>query len=311
MGVGAAMWIRRARPARPARPAGPIAPFLVTPVPPGVLVLPVAFLVAVVSRRGVPLAPRLVPRPVPFAVGFVPCPVPFAVGLIPLAAALVPRPVPFTVGFVPCLVPLALGFLVSLLRALCRALGSIAGLLACPGVELPCRPGELLAQGPHGLPDVLGHLAGDVADRGRDLLFKLGKVAVARVELRAALVGDAVNLPAVRLVVRDQALLLEAGQPRVDRAGRRRVHAHEAILQQPDDLVAVPWRLVQQLEQVKAQPAVTEHRAHRPSPLTAAGCAATRLQSGTFTLKHLTLTRYVALPESQDVSRVLLHQSAG
>src|SRR5262249_16333764 len=77
------------------------------------------------------------------------------------------------------------------------------------------------------------------------------------------------------------------------------------------DFVAVPWRLVQQLEQVKAQPAVTEHRAHRPSPLSAAGCAATRLQSGTFALKHLTLTRYVALPESQDVSRVLLPRGTG
>src|SRR5215467_2898866 len=107
------MWIWRAG---PACPAGPIAPFAVTPVPPGVLVPPVAFLVVLLSRCGVPLAPRLVPRPVPLAAAFVPC-------LIPLAVGLFPRPVPLAVGLFPRPVPLTLGLLASLLSALCRALG--------------------------------------------------------------------------------------------------------------------------------------------------------------------------------------------
>src|SRR5215475_10832629 len=93
-----------------------------------------------------------------------------------------------------------------------------AGWLVCP-LELARGPAKFLAQGAHGLPDVLGDLAGDVADRRGDLFLKLGEVVQARVQFFPALVGDAVHLPAVGFVVRDEALFLEPGQPRVDRPG--------------------------------------------------------------------------------------------
>src|SRR5215475_12251609 len=74
-----------------------------------------------------------------------------------------------------------------------------AGWLICP-LELARGPAKFLAQGAHGLPDVLGDLAGDVADRRGDLFLKLGEVVQARVQFFPALVGDAVHLPAVGFV---------------------------------------------------------------------------------------------------------------
>src|SRR5205814_10436675 len=56
------------------------------------------------------------------------------------------------------------------------------------------------------------------------------------------------------------------GQARIDGAGRRRVKAIEAILQQADELVAVTGTLIQQLEQIEPQVAVTEDAAHRAAP---------------------------------------------
>src|SRR4029077_16033380 len=81
---------------------------------------------------------------------------------------------------------------------------------------------------------------------------------------------------------------LEPGQPRVDGPRRGRVDAHETVLKEPDDLVAVPRCFIQQLEQVEAQPAVAEHWAHG-RPLSA---------------PSVYLTRYIALPESPDTSEV-------
>jgi hypothetical protein len=86
-------------------------------------------------------------------------------------------------------------------------------------VELTRRPGKFLAQGTHCLPDVLGDLAGDVADRRGDLFLKLGEVVQSGVQFFPALVCDPVHLPAIGFVVRDEALFLEPGEPRVDRPG--------------------------------------------------------------------------------------------
>ena len=49
--------------------------------------------------------------------------------------------------------------------------------------------------------------------------------------------------------------------------GEGAYRAHEAVLQQPDHLVAVARALVQQLEQVQPQPSVAEHGTHRGTPL--------------------------------------------
>ena len=82
--------------------------------------------------------------------------------------------------------------------------------LVCPGLELPRRHGQFLAQGPHRIPDVLGDLAGDVADRGRELFFKLREVVKAGPQFLASLLRDAVDLPAVGRVVGYAGPLLRA-----------------------------------------------------------------------------------------------------
>ena len=149
------------------------------------------------------------------------------------------------------------------------ALPGRAGLLAglVPGVplgapHLPGGPGQLLAEAAHGVPDVLADLADDVADRRGQLLLELVELVAAAAQLLAARLGDPVDLAPVLLVVRDQALFLKASQPRVDRAWRGSVDAHEAIAQQPDYLVAVPWLLVEQAQQVQPKASMAENRGH-------------------------------------------------
>src|SRR6266702_1131480 len=253
--VGAAVLPGRARPAAPARPAGPLAPLplagaamaLVVPALPGTLPVPPC-VVALPARSGTGLpsvARRVVGGP-RLAGGL--CPLirgPRRVLLGPCGVLLGPCGVLLgSCGVLlgPCGVLLGLigGFprprRLLLGRGLPRprrrgpgprlvgpgvpqvtaGIGAARGLV-CPGMELARRPGQLLAQGPHGLPDVLGDLAGDVADRRRDLLFEFGEVVEAGVQFLPALSGDAVDLPAVGLVVRDQALFLEPGQPGIDR----------------------------------------------------------------------------------------------
>jgi hypothetical protein len=104
-------------------------------------------------------------------------------------------------------------------------------------VHVPRGKGEFLAQVPHGLPDVLGDLTGDIPDRRSDLVLEFAEVIRAVAEFLAALVGDPVHLPPVGLVVGDQALLLGPGQPRGDGPGGRGVDAHEPVLEQPDHLI--------------------------------------------------------------------------
>src|SRR5258708_36987541 len=67
--------------------------------------------------------------------------------------------------------------------------------------------------------------------------------------------------------MRDQAVFLEPGQAWIDRAGRRCVDAHEPVLEKPDDLIAVSWRLIKQLQQIQPKPAAPKYRAHFTSPL--------------------------------------------
>ena len=151
--------------------------------------------------------------------------------------------------------------------------GGVPGLLAAAGgrvlarfplgaAHLPGGPGQLLPQVADRFPDVLAHLADDVADRRRQLLLELVELVAAVAQLLAPRLGDPVDLAAVLFVVGDQAFFFQPRQPGVDRAGRRGVDAHEPVAQQPDDLVAVPRLLVQQSQQVQPQPSMTEYRAH-------------------------------------------------
>ncbi len=107
-----------------------------------------------------------------------------------------------------------------------RAIGG-----AAVPADIPRDPGQLFPQVAHGLADILGDLAGDVAHGLGEFLLELGQIVEPAPDLLAALLGDAVHLLAGHLVVRDQALLLEPGEPRVDRAGRGGIHPKEAILQ--------------------------------------------------------------------------------
>src|SRR5580704_9411496 len=176
-------------------------------------------------------------------------------------------------GLVTGLLGLLLGLLVGLLGLLLGFVPGLAGLLAQVRGRVPAGPaglaggpGQLLAQAAHGLPDVLPDLAHDVADRGGQLLLELVELVAAAAQLLAAGLGDPVDLAAVHLVVRDQALFLQPGQPRVDRARGGRVDAHEPVTQQPDDLIAVPGLLIEQPEQVQPEASVAEYRTQLASP---------------------------------------------
>jgi hypothetical protein len=128
------------------------------------------------------------------------------------------------------------------------------------------RPAEFFAQAADGVPDVAADLQRDPASGRGQLILKLAQLIDPAPQLLSALLGDPVDLLAFHLVAGDQSLFLQPGQPGVDRPGRRRIDAEEPVLQQPDHLVAVPWRLVEQLEQIQPQSAVAEHRTHRSSP---------------------------------------------
>ena len=125
---------------------------------------------------------------------------------------------------------------------------------------------HLAAQVARRAPHVVADLGGQLGDRVADLQLQVGQFAAAVGQFGAARVGDRVDLAAALGGVADQALGLQLGQPRVDGAGGGRVQALEALLQQPDHLVAVARRLVQQLQQVEAQAAVGEDGRHVRAP---------------------------------------------
>src|SRR5690242_1719379 len=197
--VAAAGGAARARPAAPAGAAGPAGaacpPRPVTPAAAAAAAMATARFVARLILRLRVLRLR---------------------GLLPDVAGLAPGvflPAPATLP--------AAGPAQVLLRRPARA-PARPGVPTRPWTRLAHVPGgrcEFLAQAPDGFPDVLGDLAGDIADRSGDLFLQLGQVVHACVQLFPALVGDPVHLLAVNLVVSDQALFLQPGQPRVDRAG--------------------------------------------------------------------------------------------
>ena len=191
----------------------------------------------------------------------------------PAVLGLVPRLPRLLLGLVPGLPGLRQGFVAVLLGLLAGVGGRV---LAHPA-GLAGSPGQLLAQAAHGLPDVLPDLADDVADRRGQLLLELVQLVAAAAQFLAPGLGDPVDLASVYLVVGDQALFLQPGQPRVDRARRGRVHAHEPVAQQPDDLVAVPGLLIEQPQQVQPEAAMAEYRTQLASPsisLSLSGCGA-------------------------------------
>jgi hypothetical protein len=106
--------------------------------------------------------------------------------------------------------------------------------------ELPGCGAQFLANAADGLPDVLGYLPGNVAQRLGELVLKVGQVGQPAVDLLAALVGDAVDLLAVDFLMGHEAVFFKPGQSRIDGAGRGCVHAEEPVLEQPDYLVSVP-----------------------------------------------------------------------
>ena len=117
----------------------------------------------------------------------------------------------------------------------------------------------------HGAAHLVADLAGQAVHRAGDLGLQLVQLVLPAGQLLAAGVGDLVDLAAALLALGDQALGLQALEPRVDGARGGGVQAHEAVLQQPDHLVAVARALVQQLEQVQPQPSVAEHGTHKRS----------------------------------------------
>src|SRR5439155_10815557 len=254
--------------------------------PPGLLVHPPGRLGAgsfAAEGRAARLARlmRLVPlfmRPVPLLMR----PVPLLARPVPLLA--VPVPLPVLAGIPAGLPRLLAGLFLGLLHLLARLVAGLPrlftglvaglpGLLADVGGHLLAhpaglarRPGQLLAEAAHGLPDVFPDLADDVADRRGQLLLELVELVAAAAQFLPAGLGDPVDLAAVDLVVGDQALFLEPGQPGINRAGGGRVHAHEPVAQQPDYLVAVPGLLIEEPEQVQPEAAMAEYRTQLASP---------------------------------------------
>src|SRR6185437_13595143 len=165
-------------------------------------------------------------------------------------------------------------------------------------------PGQFLAEAAHGVPDVLADLADDVADGRGQFLFELIELVPPVSQLLAAGLGDPVDLAPVFLVVRDQALFLEAGEPRVDGARGGGVHAHEAVAQQPDYLIAVPGLLVEQAQQVQPKASVTE-----TCPVPAPTLPLTVCEAGALTVRSESNSVLTA-PEV-DCSRTRASLSAG
>src|SRR5208283_773869 len=150
----------------------------------------------------------------------------------------------------------------------CRVRRGLARLVLAAGGTRG--PGQLLAEAAYRLPDVFLDLPDDIAHRVGQFLLELGQLVLAVPQFLAARLGDPVDLPPVQFVVWYPAFLFQPGQPRVDRPGRRGVHAHELIPQHPDHLIAVPGLLVEEPEQVEPEPAVAENRTHRASPFVCA-----------------------------------------
>src|SRR5262249_38785259 len=87
-----------------------------------------------------------------------------------------------------------LGLLAGLVASLLGLLADVGGHLPAHPAGLTRRPGQLLAQAAHGLPDVLPDLTDDVADRGGQFLLELVELITAATQFVAAGFGDPVDL---------------------------------------------------------------------------------------------------------------------
>src|SRR5690606_25332938 len=107
-----------------------------------------------------------------------------------------------------------------------------------------------------------------------------------------------------------ESLLFELGQARVDGAGARRVGAAGAVRERLHDVVAVARPCIEQIQQIEAQVAVGEDRAHHHSAsvsiaASGAGAAAAAARRSTVTSPETELARTSAkLPLSSPTEPV-------
>src|SRR5215211_3499406 len=134
--------------------------------------------------------------------------------------------------------------------------------VALLAAHLPRRLPELLLAVADAAADLVADLAGQAVHRAGDLGLQLVQLLAPAGQLLAAGVGDLVDLAPALLALGDQPLGLQARQSRVDGPRGGGVEPQEAVLEQPDHLVAVPGALLQQLEQVQPQPTVAEDGTH-------------------------------------------------
>jgi hypothetical protein len=91
-------------------------------------------------------------------------------------------------------------------------------LVALLAADLPRRLPQLLLEVLHGAAHLVADLAGQAVHRAGDLGLQLVQLVLAAGQLLAAGVGDLVDLAAALLARGDQALGLQALEPRVDGA---------------------------------------------------------------------------------------------
>src|SRR5690606_2356786 len=115
-----------------------------------------------------------------------------------------------------------------------------------------------------GLRGLLEQLGDALAVLGRHLRPRLGQPFGVLLDVGAALVGEAVGPPPGGLLARDQALVGELLERRVDRAGARLPGAAAALVDLLDDLVAVARLLGEQDEDRRADVALARLGAAPP-----------------------------------------------
>jgi hypothetical protein len=89
---------------------------------------------------------------------------------------------------------------------------------------------------PHGLVEVVAHVL---------------HVGLSRPHLGSPGLGDRVRRLATLVGALDEALLLELGEPGIDRSSARGIQPVEPVLKVLDDLVPVPRSLVEERQQVE------------------------------------------------------------
>src|SRR3954469_5825004 len=95
---------------------------------------------------------------------------------------------------------------------------------------------ELDAQVAHRLVNLRAHVARELAHRLRQVSLEREQRGGAPLELCVARICQPIDLPAADHFLLEGTIALKLGQPRVDRARRRRVEAEEAVFEQADDV---------------------------------------------------------------------------